>query len=354
MADADVEANAKAHADELLKEFKDVIDGLKDTDDSKDVETLREMRYQMRVVKQQIDILINESYDITNAYQDRKNARKAKAEADRLANLRAANAITSLSDLIKVVQNSAQTDILYRLVPSRYADDDSERLYLVDYVPNTSADKRKAHVLGKFTILGAVNAKGARDSYEVSFHKQGAKPCPFWCSCPYHKFKSTKDGTMCKHISFLVVRFAKFFDPLIFENRTLSDEQHAKLLALVSRPLKETSAAIMAASSNLADFAVAADRTFVEDDVCAICYEEFLGPDGTAPDVAKLVGCPVCHQVLHKECLGVWLGRSTSCVYCRTDCYSKYRQLASVADALARVAAAGASTSAAPAAIAAT
>lgn len=343
---SDSDSNYCEDADDIIYEqiarYKALLNSIAEMDDPKDItmkirQRLAELSYELNMLSYECDNII---YD----HEKRQRDRAIKAEAERLALLRETNTIASLSDLIAIVQNEPQRYVLNELAPCR--NDYSRRLYLVDYTPNTSADKRKAHVAGKFTILGAVNAKGARESYEVSFHKFGAKPRPFWCSCPYHKYKSSKEGTMCKHISFIIVRFAKLFDPLIFENLTLSEEQHAKLTELLVQPLRETLAKAM--PKHLDNFLVAADRAFGEDEVCAICYEEFVAPGATSADVSKLVCCPGCRQVVHKNCVAVWMERSTSCVYCRSDCWGKYREFAPVIAATAQAATAAAAAAAGP------
>ena len=221
-----------------------------------------------------------------------------------------------MEELIPFVNNEHQRDTLARLTRRSEA----ERLYLVDYAPNVSADRKKAHVQGAFTLLGSLNAKGERSQYTVSFYKDGAKPSPFWCTCPEHKFKSAKQGTLCKHISFIVLRYAKFMDPAIFANRTLSSEQHAKLCDMLSRPLKESAdSGLVAFAASVADYAVAADREFAEDDVCAICYE-------TLSHEAELCGCPTCRSAFHCECNALWLMKRESCVMCRSECWKAYKQ----------------------------
>jgi len=250
----------------------------------------------------------------------REAAAKAAADAAKAAAAAAAavanGTIRTVEELMRYVDNMHQLDTLRRLTRRSEA----ERLYLVDYAPNVSADRKKAHVQGAFTLLGSLNAKGERSQYTVSFYKDGAKPSPFWCTCPEHKFKSAKQGTLCKHISFIVLRYAKFMDPAIFANRTLSSEQHAKLCDMLSRPLKESAdSGLVAFAASVADYAVAADREFAEDDVCAICYE-------TLSHEAELCGCPTCRSAFHCECNALWLMKRESCVMCRSECWKAYKQ----------------------------
>jgi|APGre2960657404_1045060.scaffolds.fasta_scaffold88998_2 hypothetical protein len=247
----------------------------------------------------------------------KRAAEAATAAALEVTRAAAANGtLRTVEELMQCVSNQHQLDTLARLTRRSEA----ERLYLVDYVPNVSADRKKAHVQGAFTLLGSVNAKGERSQYTVSFYKDGAKPSPFWCTCPEHKFKSAKQGTLCKHISFIVLRYAKFMDPAIFANRTLSSEQHAKLCDMLSRPLKESAdSGLVAFAASVADYAVAADREFAEDDVCAICYE-------TLSHEAELCGCPTCRSAFHCVCNALWLAKRESCVMCRSECWKAYKQ----------------------------
>ena len=241
-------------------------------------------------------------------------AAAAAAAADAAAV--AIGSVTTMEQLMRCVPNEHQRDIFRRLTTRH----EQDRLYLVDYVPNVSADRKKAHVQGAFTLLGSVNAKGERSQYTVSFYKDAAKPCPFWCTCPDHKFKSAKQGTMCKHISFIVLRYAKLMDPAIFANRTLTSEQHAKLCEMLSRPLKESAdRGLVAFATSAKDYEVPADRVFADDDVCAICYEAL------SHDV-KLCCCPTCTSALHGDCMALWLTRKDSCVMCRSECWKDYKK----------------------------
>ena len=242
------------------------------------------------------------------------SAAAAAAAATAEAAAVASGSVTTMEQLKRCVPNEHQRDILTRLMTRH----EQDRLYLVDYVPNVSNDRKKAHVQGAFTLLGSVNAKGERSQYTVSLYKDGAKPCPFWCTCPDHKFKSAKQGTMCKHISFIVLRYAKIMDPAIFANRTLTSEQHAKLCEMLSRPLKESAdRGLVAAGPE--NYEVPADRVFADDDVCAICYEAL------SHDV-KLCCCPTCTSALHGDCMALWLTRKDSCVMCRSECWKDYKK----------------------------
>jgi hypothetical protein len=221
-------------------------------------------------------------------------------------------ATATLAQLIASLDNVHQRAILQRLD----ARSESERLYLLSYDANVSSDARKAHVQGVFRILGSMNARGQRSEYSVQLFRQG-RPASFWCSCPDHKFKSTKTGTLCKHISFIVVRFARMLAADVFQTRCLSAEQAAVLGDLLSRPLRDVATDGLVAP----DFAVPAGRVFEADDVCPVCYEELGAPPPPIPTAA----CPNCHQCVHSGCMAVWLERHDTCVMCRSDVWRSFR-----------------------------
>lgn len=220
-------------------------------------------------------------------------------------------ASATLAQLIAAVDNPLQRAILRRLE----ARSESERLYLVSYEATAAAETRKAHVQGVFRILGSMNARGQRSEYGVQLFHHGSRPASFWCSCPDHKFKGAKTGTLCKHISFIVVRFARLLAAEVFQSRCLSAEQAAALTELLARPLRDVAADGLVAP----DFAVPAGRVFEADDVCPVCYEELGAPP--MPTAA----CPNCHQCIHSGCMAVWLERQDTCVMCRSDVWRSFR-----------------------------
>ena len=263
---------------------------------------------------------LREAWDALEAQEAAAAAeRERAAAAARTAARAAAGPLATLRALIGDVDNPHQRDILRRLE----ARSEAERLYLVDYVPNPGTDRKKVHVQGTFTMLGSMNARGQRSEYTVQLYRHGSRPQSFWCNCPDHKFNSSKKGILCKHISFLLVRYARLLCPNIFADRSMTEDQARTLSELLLRPLRETPELRDVLTQELVSFLVDPDRVFQEDDTCPICCEG-LGEAPPQPAVA----CPTCRQCMHRDCVSVWLERKDTCVMCRSDVWKQFRRVA--------------------------
>ncbi len=234
----------------------------------------------------------------------------------------------TISDLIDSLTNEAQKLPLRRLM-MRHAED---QLYLAGY---EAASPGRGDVEGTFTVLGSVR-KGTRESYNVKWYRLNAKPTSFWCSCPDHKFNSAKKNMMCKHICFLVARVARILDTGFFESKQFTAEQHAAFAAIVQnaaifadgsreRERLATAAAGYAAAAAAATAGLEAARdTFrvcrkpvTAEDMCPICYDVM--------EDTECLNCPTCSNNVHRECMEVWLERNSTCVYCRSDVWRRWR-----------------------------
>ena len=199
----------------------------------------------------------------------------------------------SIADLLPLVPNDYQRDILRKLQLRH----ESFQMYLSGYEKNTSADRKRAGIEGVCTVLGTMK-KGVRESYEIKLYRAGADPKgSFWCSCPDHKFSSSRKGTCCKHISFVVCRVAKMFDPAFFATKRLQPAQ----LALLVKKLEDTMGATF----------VECRRPVEDGDVCPICFDDL--------DVGDRLSCPTCQNNVHKACMEVWMEKRPTCVFCRSD-----------------------------------
>jgi hypothetical protein len=238
---------------------------------------------------------------------------------------------TTVSGLIPLVANEHQQNALRRLTLR----DESSQIYLSAYERNESTDRHLAGLEGTFTVFGTMKAAG-REAYSIKFFKPHAHDRgSFWCSCPDHKFNSGKKNMVCKHICFLVCRVGRIFDPAFFATKQFTEEQFAGFKDRVSQ------AVIFSAVGSAAAVAAAAaaeptappvsppratnsrfrniTRALTNEDMCPICYD-------CAGDVGGLVACPECTNVMHKECMEVWLERNQRCVYCRSDVWRHYRR----------------------------
>jgi hypothetical protein len=228
---------------------------------------------------------------------------------------------SNMTELMQVLGNQNQVDILGRLQSWR----DEDRVYLSSYERNASTDRKKQHIQGIFHVLGTVR-KGVRDSYAVQFYKEGANPKgSFWCSCPDHKFNSTRKNIVCKHIAFLVTRVGRFFQPGFFETKHLSSDQHRRMLEIIESAAifqdntlcRSTPASAPSATATVNPMFLERKKPIGEEDVCPICYDNLT-------EASVTVSCPTCENNLHKECMEVWLERHDTCVYCRSNVWAQY------------------------------
>lgn len=243
--------------------------------------------------------------------------------------------ITSVTALIPHVANEHQQNALRRLTLR----DESSQIYLSAYERNESTDRRNAGLEGTFTVFGTMKANG-REAYSVKFFKPMAHDRgSFWCSCPDHKFNSGKKNMVCKHICFLVCRVGRIFDPAFFQSKQLTEEQFVGFKERVSQAVIFSAVGSAAAVAAVVSAEPTAPplspprssnskfrnitRTLTDEDMCPICYD--CACTNTS-DISGLVSCPDCANVMHKECMEVWLERNHTCVYCRSHVWRQYRR----------------------------
>lgn len=231
----------------------------------------------------------------------------------------------SITDLINQMDeiNETQAYTLRNLCQRN----ENNQIYMTNYEKNTSTASRSANVEGTFTILGSVR-KGKRENYDVKLFKPNTnEKGSFWCNCPDHKFNSKKKDIVCKHICFIVCKVAKILDIDYFQTKQLSPEQFETITSKADNLhelLKDTT--ICRLPSNITkELFTQRTRPLTEDDVCPICYEALSLTDA---DDMQALSCPSCLNYVHKECMNVWLERKSTCVYCRSEVWSAYKEIA--------------------------
>lgn len=244
-------------------------------------------------------------------------------QLDRLIT-RLSNPPETIYDLINHMNNydnktySNQIYILNHLVSRN----ENNMHFLTNYEKNTSTLTRYANIEGTFTILGTVkNFKRAK--YEVKLYKHGIKDKgSFWCNCPDHKFNSKKKNIVCRHICFIVCKVAKILDPTFFETKYLTEEQFNKVIYKAEN-LHEllNDLTIYKPPDNITlELFTKKSKVMNNDDVCPICYDTFTN------DIANL-SCPTCANYIHQDCMHIWLDKKPTCVYCRSDIWTKYKDI---------------------------
>jgi len=272
----------------------------------------------------------------------------------------------SFATLISAINNSHQKQSLQRLL-CRTEDD---RLYMDGFVPAATAD---AHI-GTFHVMGAVR-KGAREKYNICMYGGGdgggsssepqedaPPPHPtFTCSCMDYKLNSTRMQRVCKHICFVICKFGGIYDPTYFNAAApkLLLESHIQTLTQKAQRLVEagTVTAAVGDDAELREcfqstaspitprllsspppptqvvrnmphypmppaglhFRLGHRAVWDGKESCPICF------DDVDNDETRAVACPTCHNVIHRECMMVWLERKNTCVFCRDSVWRWYR-----------------------------
>jgi hypothetical protein len=224
----------------------------------------------------------------------------------------------NLHDLYKLVENNYQQDILSKILnDSEYA-----KIYLSHFTPNIqNNDLIGNDLLGTITVLGTYNPKkDVREEYQIKMYKHSDKGT-FWCSCPDHKFNSSKKGTVCKHICFIVCKILKFLDPEFFSTKKLTKEKLEQLVnKLSSKDLAEIDKSFI---NKIQKISIELFRNFVKqidnDDSCPICFDDL--------ESKSKVACPMCHNYIHDDCMRVCLEKRDTCLFCMDPIWKEFKKL---------------------------
>lgn len=217
----------------------------------------------------------------------------------------------SIQEMLDHVTNPFQVETLKKLL----ARDEDSRIYLENYEKNDKSNKKNLE--GTFTVLGSIR-NDRREQYEIRFFQPHSNDKGmFYCSCPDHKFNSSKKNIVCKHICFIVCRVGKILDTRFFETKQLSERQFEALIAKIENKKELLSDRSLSKAASRAQFHVLT-KEISADDQCPICFDEMTTDD--------VVSCPSCANYIHKACISVWLERSTSCVLCRSEVWREYRR----------------------------
>ena len=249
-------------------------------------------------------------------YDDRLLEIKELEEKEKADQLK--NGCKTINELHKLLTNEHQKEIFSKILTnSEYS-----KLYLSNYEPNI--DPKKNDTYGTIKVLGTYNFKKAeRELYSIKIYKESEKGT-FWCSCPDHKFNSSKKNTVCKHICFIVCKILKYLNVDFFTNKTLSEEQINTLIKkLTSNDMTEIDkslikkfvAPIIITKESFMNFVKQIDAG----DDCPICFESIN-------DKTKLA-CPSCHNYIHEECALVCLETRNTCLFCMDDIWKNYKKL---------------------------
>ena len=166
-----------------------------------------------------------------------------------------------------------------------------------------------------FKVSGA-----SRNVYDLKFKKSKVS-----CSCPDFYGHAARYGCVCKHVCFIMGKVlgfgmgCDFFDRYVFSD-DLWREFQAKYRTISLDNDKYANEEYIRRYTQMCDMdpedMYQVKKQPEEDDMCPICF------DGMSDN---LLGCPVCHNAIHKKCMEKWLqmGKNT-CVYCRNTVWRQY------------------------------
>ena len=128
------------------------------------------------------------------------------------------------------------------------------------------------------------------------------------CSCMDWRIRCKRMGISCKHILYVLDRIFRIDLESVVKNRNEKPEAISEALAKIIRARRGTT-----------KFDVSNSKKMCEEDLCAICFCDFLyHTEEEFKD--KSLCCPVCSNLVHADCMMCWLRNSTNhnCVYCRS------------------------------------
>jgi len=168
----------------------------------------------------------------------------------------------------------------------------------------------------------------------------------FDCSCPDAKTWSKKHHVVCKHICFILFRVSKMLMKLedkiyfgydldqptsFFETHKLSvKEQEFMENFLTKRQFGKDVMNESLKEKYLERVNVPSTQLFQKStkglensDECPICYDVLLNEEYK---IETLLSCPDCKNYVHPKCMEKWLEYNKTCVYCRSDIWSKLNE----------------------------
>jgi len=197
-------------------------------------------------------------------------------------------------------------------------------LYLIDYKIELNKELLEFHISGSTKNIYMVKIT---DTYVD-------------CDCPDSRSWAKKFKVCCKHVCFVLFKVVKVFsennnlvldwnkqNTSFFTNLKLSPEEYkyiksfleAKKVStdVINQSLVDKYNKISTQDPN--DMFKHSVRVLDPQDDCPICYDVF------GIDIQNLLSCLDCQNYVHTNCMNKWLEHNTTCVYCRSECWSKLK-----------------------------
>lgn len=131
------------------------------------------------------------------------------------------------------------------------------------------------------------------------------------CSCMDWRIRCKRMKISCKHILYVLDRIFKIDMKSVQKNKI-------KKPKLIKEAIDKIHKARCSGAHK--KFKVGDGKEMSEEDVCAICFCDFLyHTEEEFKD--KTLACPMCKNLVHEDCMKCWLRNShnQNCVYCRSD-----------------------------------
>ncbi len=124
------------------------------------------------------------------------------------------------------------------------------------------------------------------------------------CNCFDWKIRCKKAGISCKHILYVLTQILKIDPSIAANNKVKKRKQFEASFTNIK----------INYGNNAEIFQVKEDRELTAEDLCPICYVDFMSDEKT-----NIINCLKCKGVVHRDCMECWLNNACnkSCVYCR-------------------------------------
>jgi len=164
----------------------------------------------------------------------------------------------------------------------------------------------------EFEICGST-----KNIYKVSIYKYSKT---IYCNCPDGKSYAKKNGLICKHACFILLKVLKIPNQDLFFNILLLDSEQLDYIEtkLESIQFVENDFINMEYLDKFKNLIPNDLKNIIKDDdekICPICYDDLSDIENKKVNHQ----CTCCLKIYHNSCIQKWttIGNNT-CPYCRT------------------------------------
>jgi hypothetical protein len=169
----------------------------------------------------------------------------------------------------------------------------------------------------EFKICGST-----KNIYKINIYKYSKT---IFCNCPDGKSYAKKNGVICKHCCFVIMKVLKvpnieeFFNILLF-NDVQMEYINAKINSLEYVENDFINLEYIDKFKNLKTKTTHIIVKKEHETLCPICYDELIDMENKQINNQ----CTCCHKIYHNKCINKWLNMgNNTCPYCRSEFKSK-------------------------------